>query len=150
MGGTSWEYVHKNLNHPDAGVGGGNYRVSAEWRGKLAQNINKVLVDSSKYPKRNIYFAWPGPNSNTYIAWILRKSKVAADLHPMAIGKDYLGIFGVRRSTTQTGVQCESPFLGIKVGFLDGLEIHILGLTIGIDILRPAIKTPFGRLGLPK
>jgi hypothetical protein len=150
VGATSWGHVHKDLKHPDAGIGGGTYRVSTEWRGKVAQDINKVLVASSEYPKRDTYLVWPSPNSNTYIAWILRESKAAADLHPMGIGKDYLGFFGVRTSTTQTGIQCESPFLGLKVGLLDGLEVHILGLTFGVDILCPAIKTPLGRLGLPK
>ena len=32
----------------------------------------------------------------------------------------------------------------------EGIEVSILGLTTGIDFLRPAIKLPgFGRIGMP-
>ena len=38
----------------------------------------------------------------------------------------------------------------MKLGLKDGLEIHILCLTVGVDIWPPAIETPFGRLGFPE
>ena len=37
--------------------------------------------------------------------------------------------------------------LGLKLGLADGLELHCLCLTIGVDFWPPATKTPFGRLG---
>lgn len=146
-GGTSWGHVHRDLTHPDSGVGGGPYRTQREWRGEVAEKIYSVLSAPSQYPYRDTYRAWPGPNSNTYVAWVLRKSKATADLHPMAIGKDYLGIVGFGVTTTQTGIQAESPLLGLKLGLFDGLEVHVLGLTLGLDIWPPATKSPFGRLG---
>jgi hypothetical protein len=146
-GGTSWGHVYNNLMPPDSGTGGGPYRPQAEWRGVAARQIISVLSEPTQYPYHNSYRAWPGPNSNTYVAWILRQSKTCGDLHPMAIGKDYLGIVGIGVSTTQTGIQVETPLLGVKIGLLDGVEIHLLGLTLGLDIWPPATKTPFGRVG---
>ena len=41
---------------------------------------------------RNTYSVWPGPNSNTFIAWIGRiVPELRLDLPPTAIGKDWLG-----------------------------------------------------------
>ncbi len=147
--GDSWAHVHRDMMHPDAGVGGGRCIVIREWRGKTAERIRDTLECSPEYPHRENYRAWPGPNSNTYAAWIIRQAKISVDLGPKAIGRDYLGRFGVALTTTRTGVQMESVPIGFKIGLLDGVEIHILAISLGIDFLRPAIKTPFGRLGWP-
>jgi hypothetical protein len=147
---TSWGHIHKNLMHPDSGVGGGAYKIDKEWRGKRAHDIISVLNKPIEYPYFNKYHAWPGPNSNTYAAWILKRAKVPVDLHPMAIGKDFLGFIGAGLSPTRTGVQVESPILGLKVGLKDGIEIHLLCTTIGLDLWPPALKTPLGRLGIPE
>jgi hypothetical protein len=33
---------------------------------------------------------WPGPNSNTFVAWVLREAGVEHALDPRAIGRNYL------------------------------------------------------------
>ena len=147
---TSWGHVHKDLMHPDSGVGGGDYRIDREWRGKDARDIMAILNRPDDYPYRDRYRAWPGPNSNTYAAWVLRRAGARVDLHPKAVGKDYCGLIGASLSPTRTGVQADSPLLGLKVGLDDGVEVHILGGTIGLDLRPPALKTPFGRLGFPE
>jgi hypothetical protein len=39
---------------------------------------------------------------------------------------------------------------GVLVGWEEGLEVNLLGLTFGVDLNRPALKLPgFGRLGFP-
>jgi hypothetical protein len=134
----------------DANVGGGPVQVRAEWHGAEARALADTLAHSSEYPDRGRYLAWPGPNSNTYIAWVLRRAGVAADLEPRGIGKDYLGLAGVAFSTTGTGVQAESTLLGLKIGLRDGVELHVLYFTFGLAAWRPAVKTPFGRLGMPE
>jgi hypothetical protein len=149
-GGTSWGHVHKDLMNVDANVGGGPVQIRAEWHGAEARALAQVLARSPDYPDRGRYLAWPGPNSNTYIAWVLRQAGVAADLEPRAIGKDYLGPAGVAITTTGTGVQAESSLFGLKGGLRDGVELHFLYFTFGLDALRPAVKTPFGRLGMPQ
>lgn len=146
-GGTAWGYVHKDKLHPAAGVGGGASVVAAQWQGEDAERLAAVLHRSSGYPLRDRYRAWPGPNSNTYIAWVLREAEVRAELDPRAIGRDYLGAVGVAKTTTGSGIQVESPIVGLKVGWRDGAEVHVGCFTLGIDVWPPAIKTPFGRLG---
>jgi hypothetical protein len=146
-GGTSWGHVHKDLMNADADVGGGPMQIRAEWHGEEARALAQAIARSSEYSERGRYLAWPGPNSNTYIAWVLRRAGVPVDLEPRGIGKDYLGLAGLAITTTGTGVQAESSLLGLKVGLHDGVELHFLSLTFGLDALRPAAKTPFGRLG---
>jgi hypothetical protein len=146
-GGTSWGHVHRDLLSPRSGVNGFPPQVMAEWRGRAALDLQAALAESPDYPNRNRYLAWPGPNSNTYIAWVLRRAGVSADLDPRGIGKDYLGTAGVAVTTTRTGVQAETSLLGGKVGVLDGVEVHFLCFTFGLDSWPPAVKTPLGRVG---
>jgi hypothetical protein len=35
----------------------------------------------------------------------------------------------------------------VKAGLADGLELHLLTFTFGLDAWPPAIKTPLGRVG---
>jgi hypothetical protein len=147
QGGTSWGHVHRDLIAPEEGVGGGPPHTEREWRGDEARAILAALNRSATYPHRGEYLAWPGPNSNTYPAWVLREAGVSADLDPRAVGRDYHGRAGVGRTTTATGFAAESPLLGGKVGLEDGAELHFLGFTVGVAAWPPATKTPFGRFG---
>ena len=147
MGGTSWGHIHRDLLSPRSGINGFPPQVMAEWRGRQALDLQAALADSPEYPHRDRYLAWPGPNSNTYIAWVLRRAGVSADLDPRGIGKDYLGTAGVAVTTTRTGVQAETSLLGLKAGVLDGVEVHFLCFTFGLDTWPPAVKTPLGRVG---
>src|SRR3954469_20705484 len=89
-GGTSFGHVHCDLKHPDAGVGGGPARIAAEWQGVVAEKIVSVIKDASKtYPYLARYLPWPGPNSNTFVAWVLRQAGVEFTLPWKALGKDY-------------------------------------------------------------
>jgi len=146
-GGQSWGHVHRDLLTASAGVGGGPPRIEREWRGEQARAILRALERSPDYPYRESYLAWPGPNSNTYPAWVLRQAGVSADMDPRAIGRDYHGRYGVGPTTTGTGVQAESPLLGVKLGLKDGAEMHFLCFTMGVNVWPPATKTPFGRFG---
>lgn len=144
---TSWGHIRKDLMLPDNNVGGGPYAIEMEWHGAKAQNIYMVLNAPANYPYQNVYRPWPGPNSNTYVAWVLKQARASHDLDPRGIGRDYLGWLGVGLTTTRTGIQLESPIVGIKAGLNDGVEIHVLCFTLGLDVWTPALKTPFGRFG---
>jgi hypothetical protein len=150
VGRPSWGHVHRDLLGPDSGVGGDPPRVEREWHGEQARAVMAALADSPEYPYRDRYVALPGPNCNTYVAWVLRRAGVPADLDSRAVGKDYLGPVGAGRTLTGTGVQAESTLLGVKAGLADGLELHLLTFTFGVDAWPPAIKTPFGRVGFVK
>ena len=72
-----------------AGVGAGESWSLAEFAGEEANRIHAALTSPQDYPYRETYHYWPGPNSNTYVAWILRKAGIQFGLPTGAIGKDY-------------------------------------------------------------
>ena len=40
-------------------------------------------------------------------------------------------------------------YLGLKIGWVEGIELNLLGGVFGLDFRRPAIKLPaVGRLGV--
>ena len=88
-GGRSWGHVHLDLKAPHAGVGGGGTRIVAEWDGREAEAIGAVLGTVTAYPHCQRYIAWPGPNSNTFVAWVLRSAGVRHPLGWKALGRRY-------------------------------------------------------------
>ena len=88
-GGRSIGHVHCDLKPPDAGVGGGPMRVDAEWSGQEAEKIRAVLEAAQSYPHCFRYHYWPGPNSNTFAAWVLRRAGIGHALARRAIGRGY-------------------------------------------------------------
>jgi hypothetical protein len=88
-GGWCIGHLHRDLKAPDAGVGGGPSRVAARWDGEVARRIAEVLQKAQSYPHCERYRMWPGPNSNTFAAWVLREAGVAATLDPRGIGRNY-------------------------------------------------------------
>jgi hypothetical protein len=54
----------------DHGGGGGDVRYHAVIRGaRAAEIIACVRKKAPRYPNRDDYQAWPGPNSNTFVDW---------------------------------------------------------------------------------
>lgn len=74
-GGESWGHLHRNLLPPAAGVGNGPGRMLTRWHGDeagaLAERIETAPRD---YPWCSRYRAWPGPNSNTFVQWVLQNA----------------------------------------------------------------------------
>lgn len=75
-GGTSIGHVHRDLKGPDDGVGGGPSRIAAVWKDAMAERIVQVLRSIERYPHCRVYRYWPGPNSNTFAAWVLREAGI--------------------------------------------------------------------------
>ncbi len=88
-GEGNWGHVRRDLLPPAAGVGDGESWPLAQWTGDDARRLHDVLAAPQKYPHQQLYRYWPGPNSNTYIAWVLRTAGIAHSLPFAAIGKDY-------------------------------------------------------------
>jgi hypothetical protein len=139
---------------PDSRWFGNAPELIAELRGDAAEDaIERIERAVAAYPYRDRYRVWPGPNSNTFVAFVLRSvPELKADLPPTAIGKDYLGsnLFAV--SPSGTGVQISAlGLLGILAGIEEGIEINLLGLTFGLDPLDFSVKLPLaGRIGWPR
>ena len=94
---------------------------------------------------------WPGPNSNSFVAAVLRAvPALGVTLPPNAIGKDFRDeAFYLGLTDSRTGVELNLwGLLGLKLGWIEGLEVNFLSLVAGIDFRYPALKLPgFGRLG---
>lgn len=126
--------------------------IIADLRGEgVDEVIKRIDTAARSYPYMREYTVWPGPNSNTFIAYLARAvPELKLDLPPTAIGKDYLtnGDF-MAATPSGTGYQVSLFGLaGVLYGREEGLEVNILGLTFGLDPLDPALKLPLaGRIG---
>jgi Protein of unknown function (DUF3750) len=112
----------------------------------------RAAIRGYRYPHPGDYHLWPGPNSNTFVAAVIRAVPIKASLPSTAIGKDfpYDGQW-IGWTPSKTGMQINlGGYLGIAVGWYEGIELNLLGAVAGFDIRRPALKLPgLGRLGLP-
>ena len=137
---------------PDRSWYGQPPQLVKELRGPAAANvIPKVLEAVEAYPYTHHYRLWPGPNSNTFTSFVVRRVPgLDVDLPVTAIGKDYLedGRF-LAQSPGGRGFQVSLFGLaGVLAGVQEGIEINLLGLVFGVDPLGPALKLPgIGRLG---
>jgi hypothetical protein len=142
-----------------------NYAADAFWYGNTPYVVNEIRGEAAErlipaverviaaYPwrERGSYTVWPGPNSNSFIAWLTRHVPgLATELPATAIGKDYLGP-GLAWAKTPSGTGWQVSAWGLAGGSLaleEGLELNILGTTIGIDPKSLSVKLPaLGRVG---
>ncbi len=149
--GGSALVVHNQA--PDRRWFGAEPKVIGEIRGAgVDEVIKRIDAAAHSYPYPNEYVLWPGPNSNTFTAFVARKvPELKVDLPPTAIGKDYLpnGDF-IARAPSGTGFQVSLfGLLGVLFGVEEGVEVNLLGLTFGVDPLDLAVKLPMaGRIGI--
>jgi hypothetical protein len=149
-GGT--KVVRENYALPDGMWFGAMPFVLQHHQGVQAEAlIPKIRGAIQTYPFADRYRSYPGPNSNTFVAHISREvPELRLDLPPTAIGKDYRAISSpIGRAPSGTGVQVSLlGLLGLTLGHQEGVELNILGLSIGVDFNEPAIRLPLlGRLG---
>jgi hypothetical protein len=115
--------------------------------------IERIDGVARAYPYGGEYRLWPGPNSNTFTAWIARAvPELELDLPPTAIGKDFLGDRVLARAPSGSGLQFSIyGLLGLLASDVEGLEVNVLGLTFGVNPFSPSVKLPLvGRLGVPR
>jgi hypothetical protein len=139
---------------PDRNWFGNSPELLADLRGSEANRvIDKILKAVETYPYANEYRVWPGPNSNTFTAYVARQvPELRLQLPVTAIGKDFpIDHVPLDWAPSGTGVQLSLyGLLGILVGVEEGLEVNVAGLSFGMDVKRPALKLPLiGRVGFP-
>jgi hypothetical protein len=148
-----WQDTALAIRHraPDARWFGSAPELIAEKRGPgAAELIPRIDAAARAYPWAGEYTMWPGPNSNTFTAWVLRAvPELGADLPPTAIGKDYSGTRLIGSAPSGRGFQFSLFGLaGITASGVEGLEVNLLGLTFGVNPFDPALKLPLvGRIG---
>ena len=138
---------------PDNYWFGGKPEIVLERRGPEAGAlIDKIRAAVDSYPYPDFYRAWPGPNSNTFIAHIGREvPELGLELPANAVGKDFLpngALFAA--SPSGTGYQLSLFGLaGLTLALDEGLELNLLGLNMGVDPADLAIKLPgLGQIGI--
>jgi hypothetical protein len=147
--------VRRNAYLPDAYWYSNTPRLVASLSGdEAARLIPKIEKAIAAYPYSTpgAYRIWPGPNSNTFVAHILRSvPELGVVLPPDAVGRDYLPdgrLFTIDADGRDMHATLYG-LLGISAGVRSGLELHVMGLVAGVDFARPAIKIPaIGRIGI--
>jgi hypothetical protein len=139
---------------PDGYWAGNAPELLHDLRGpEAAAAIPLLIAAAERYPWRDEYVMWPGPNSNSFVAYLAREvPEIGLQLPPTAVGKDWIGATRlVAPAPSGTGWQVSLfGLVGATAAAREGLELNLLGFTIGVDVLRPAIKLPgLGRIGFP-
>jgi hypothetical protein len=146
--------VRINRTGPDNYWFGSRPDLLVDLRGADADAIiEKIQAAVAAYPYRGSYRTWPGPNSNTFTAFIGREvPELRLKLPSTAIGKDYLvGGAPIGMAPSGTGLQVSLlGLVGVLGAWEEGVEVNVLGLTFGLDLKRPALNLPVvGRIGVP-
>ena len=107
--------------------------------------IDKIEAAIDDYPYSGEYRTLPGPNSNTFTAFVGRRVPELCLVLPVtAIGKDYLpggGLFASAPSGTGYQFSLLGLF-GAMAAVEEGIELNLLGLAAGVAFKPPAIKLP--------
>lgn len=127
------------------------HAVTGERAGALLPQVEAAIA-AYPYSARGAYTIWPGPNSNSFVAHVVNAvPELGARMPPNATGRDYapgLLAFHVSRGAGDLHLTA-AGLAGLSIGLTSGIELHLLGLVAGIDIMRPALKIPaYGRLDL--
>jgi hypothetical protein len=139
-------YVDVQNGIPDAYWFGHKPHILFSIRGKAAEKaISEFPKVIETYPYHHHYLFWPGPNSNTFIAYVIRHIPTLHFRLPTTmIGKDYLErSIWLTNAPSGTGYQFSiKGILGIIFAKKEGLELNILGLNIAIQTEPPFLHLP--------
>jgi hypothetical protein len=112
----------------------------------------RTAIADYPFAKAGGYHIFPGPNSNTFVAHVLRHVPgLSTSLSPLAVGRDFpsdgrLAAFDPDRGDLRLSLY---GYAGLTVGRSAGLELNLLGLVAGIDPGRLGVKIPaFGTFAL--
>ena len=161
--GTSWtrydvvgwgKPVRTNGWAPDGRWYGDTPRVVVDVHGAeaaaLIPKVKQAIMDY-RYNNAGDYRMWPGPNSNTFVATVLRAvPELEATLPANAVGKDFRRYPYAGLTDSRSGLEASLwGLLGVKVGWVEGVEFNFLGVVVGLDVRHPGLKLPgFGRIGV--
>jgi hypothetical protein len=138
--------VESRTDAPDRRWYGAEPMLLTQRRGPEVDTlIDRIEEAVRSYPWSHSYRLWPGPNSNTFVAWIARQvPELELDLPSTAIGKDYLGPTTLVASAP-SGTGWQVSVLGLAGATLarsEGLELNLLGLSVGIDVDDRRLRLP--------
>jgi len=139
-------------NRPPQYWAGSPGEIYAEKRGAGVDDlIRRIDKAAREYPFAGTYSVWPGPNSNTFTAWVARAvPELEVDLPATAIGKDYMGSTMFAAAPSGSGFQFSLRGLfGVAASGVEGVELNLLSLNFGIG--PSGLKLPLiGLIGSPR
>ncbi|MEE2953397.1 MAG: DUF3750 domain-containing protein [Pseudomonadota bacterium] len=148
------EPIKTNNWAPDARWYSNEPYVVAEIHGEAAETLIprvKAAIAAYPYSHRGDYQIFPGPNSNSFVAYVMRRVPgLGAFLPPAAVGRDYPVDGSLFALDTERGEMRLSlwGYAGLAVGRDVGFEVNILGLVAGFDPFDLKLKVPaFGTVG---
>jgi len=127
--------VVSHAREPDGRWYGAEPELYADLRGPKAEALIERIEQAVRhYPYASEYRAWPGPNSNTFTAWVARSvPELQLDLPATAIGKDYMGASVFGSAPSGSGFQVSlAGLLGVAASPVEGVELNLLGLNLGL------------------
>ncbi len=143
----SGDKVRRNSNLADGYWYGSRPRLLVDRRGPEAEAlIPQIKAAIASYPWPTTYHAWPGPNSNTFIAHIGREvPDLRLDLPANAVGKDYRPLYRpIGLPPSGRGLQISLlGVAGVTLGAEEGFELNVLGLNVGLDFTPLRLRLPF-------
>ena len=152
---VGWDNPVRTNGWPADGRWFGNMPVAiADISGPAAEKLIpriEAAVKAYNYRHAGDYRIWPGPNSNSFTAAILRAvPELGVALPPNAVGRDFRSRPYVGLTDSGTGVEFNLfGVAALKLGWVEGVELDLLGLVAGLDLRRPGVKLPgFGRIGV--
>jgi hypothetical protein len=112
----------------------------------------ETTIRAYPYAQPGNYVIWPGPNSNSFVAHVLRAIPQTGIILPSnAVGRDFptkgrlLTIDDDWKNLRLT----LNGYVGIAAGARSGFEIQFMGLVAGFDVQNPGLKVPgFGTIRL--
>ncbi len=146
--------VRKNAYPPDGRWYSNTPVIHLTLEGEAASRaIPKLDAAIANYPWRNRgdYSIWPGPNSNTFVASVLRAvPELKASTPTTAVGRDFPSNGDwVARFDNGTIRLSAKGYAGMTLGWRTGLELNFLGLVAGLNPSKLAISIPtFGTFSL--
>lgn len=145
--------VRRDIRPVDGYWAGSRPELVGQLEGEqAAAAIPKIKAAIESYPYRDTYRTWPGPNSNTFVAWLIREvPELNVEMPANAVGKDFLGATSVMAAApSKSGFQISLfGLLGFTLALREGVEVNFMGMVLGVDPQDLAIKLPgIGRLGV--
>ena len=140
------DYLEQLYGKPDMHWYGNKPELLFEIRGPHAERVvDKIIQIAPEYPYRDKFEFIPGPNSNTFVAYLARRiPELKFRMPEIAIGKDYLpdGQFFVRTPSDTGWAFNMGGYFGASYGEEEGFEVSLGGLIFGYDPATKSIKLP--------
>src|ERR1700690_4317761 len=145
---VGWGQPVRVNNWPPDGRWFGNTPVAiADISGPDAEKLIpriEAAVNAYRFNHAGDYRVWPGPNSNSFTAAVLRAvPELGVALPPNAVVSDFAAKVYAGRTARGTGVQLNLyGSAAVKLGFFEGVDLDLLGLGSGFDLRRQGFKLP--------